>query len=305
MRARVALLGAVAVATSGCSALVDTIYLAGSRRFDTSMTERAPTGETSQAMEYAARSVEGGLELTCARVTRGIDRTWTVHRTWQRRGGFDRGTYAGTAFASGFFAAITGGVLLGMCLSDEADVDCAWTAAAAPLALDVGYGLIRRAMVSPPKLVARERSGDSIALGDVLQTEPNACDALRDLAIGGASGTSPEAALSAETPDPQRLVEPGARHLALAGTRATLTIEDAELWATTGRLWAVDADGVAHLVTIDRCVPLRPFAPRMAPAVRTQFDQACPPPAAAPSASTTPGTPAPTEVPPTPVTPGT
>lgn len=295
MRACIALFGVAVVASSGCSALVDTIYLAGSRRFDTSETERAPTGETSQAMEVAARSVEGGLELSCARVTRGIDRTWSVHRTWQRRGGFDRGTYAGTAFMSGFFAAITGGVLLGMCLSDEADVSCAWTAAAAPLALDVGYGLIRRTMVSPPKLVTRERSGDTIALGDVLQTEPTGCDTLRDLAIGAASGTPPEAALSADSPDPQRLVEAGARHLALAGTRATLTLADAELWATSGQLWAIDTDGVAHRVQIDRCAPLRPFAASMSPAVRTQFDQACPLPAmgtpGAPAAPAAPGTP--------------
>ena len=79
MRARIALLGVV-VATSGCSALVDTIYFAGSRRYDTSTTERSATGEISLAMEVAARSVEGGLELSCARVTRGIDRTWSVHR---------------------------------------------------------------------------------------------------------------------------------------------------------------------------------------------------------------------------------
>ena len=224
-------------------------------------------------------------------MTQGNDRTWSVHRTWQRRGGFDRDSYAGAAFASGFFAAITGGVLLGVCLSDSYDVDCAWTAAAAPLALAVGYGLIRRTMTRPPKLIARDRSGATIALGDVLQTEPTACDTLRDLAIGTASGTSPEAALGAESPEPQRLVEAGARHLPLAGTRATLTVEDAELWATTGQLWAVDADGVAHLVTIDRCVALRPFAPRMSPTVRTPFDQACPPLATSTSTSTT-GTPA-------------
>ena len=106
------------VTASGCSAVLDTVYLAGDKKFDTTKVERAPTSETWQGIEYAGRGIDGGIELSCTQTTRSIDREWSVHRTWQRRGGFDRNAYMGTAFISGFFGAITGGVLLGMCLSE-------------------------------------------------------------------------------------------------------------------------------------------------------------------------------------------
>lgn len=310
VRGAAAVIAAV-VTTSGCSLLIDTVYLAGDRKFDTVDHDRSPTGETREATELSARPVEGGLELSCARVTRGIDRTWSVWKTWQRRGGYDRDAYLGTALMSGLFGAVTSGVLLGLCLSDERDVDCAWTAAGAPLFADMGYGLIRRAMTQPPKLLARERSADEVALGDPLRSEAIACDELRGVALGEVSGDSPTQALRAETPEPQRLVESGARHLPLAGTHATLTATDAERWATGAGLWAIDAEGVAHAVAIDRCAALRPFAAGMTPTVRQRFDADCPLPrgatgtpgaAATSPAPTTPSAPAPSASTPAPGT---
>ena len=55
---RVAAVVALA-ATSGCSVIVDTVYLAGDRTFDTPKVERAPTSERWEGIEYAAR-VAGG-----------------------------------------------------------------------------------------------------------------------------------------------------------------------------------------------------------------------------------------------------
>jgi hypothetical protein len=276
MSARVLALVALA-ATSGCSALLDVVYVAGDKKFDTAKVERAPTNETWQGLEFAAQPVDGGgLALSCTQTTRSIDREWSVHRTWQRRGGYDRNAYLGTAFVSGFFGALTGGVLLGMCLNEEANVDCAWTAVAAPLLVDTGYGLIRRAMTKEPKLIARDRSGDSIALGNVISSEPVACPALKDVAIGYASGHSPAQALHAESPEPQRLVEASSFYLPLAGTLATLGVVDAENWTAGARLWAIDTGGVAHEVTIDRCAVLRPYAPSMAVTVQNRFNTECP-----------------------------
>ncbi|MDX2088777.1 MAG: hypothetical protein SFX73_13050 [Kofleriaceae bacterium] len=264
------------VATSGCSVLLDTIYVAGDKKFATSTVERKPTQETLQNVEYSAHIVDGGLELSCAQTTRSIDRTWSVHKTWQRRGGFDRNAYMGTAFTSGFFGAITGGVLLGMCLSEEANVDCAWTAAAAPLFLDMGYGIIRRSMTKEPKLIARERSGDSVELGAIIESSPGACPVLTDVAIGYATGHAPETAFRMENPEPQRLDTTNAAHLPLAGTVATLTPVIAESWAASAGLWAIDANGVAHAVSIDRCAALRPYAAQMSTTNQNRFNTECP-----------------------------
>lgn len=264
------------VTTSGCSVLIDTVYIAGNKKFDTSTVERKPTQETLQNVEYSAQIVDGGLELSCAQTTRSIDRTWSVHKTWQRRGGYDRNAYMGTAFISGFFGAITGGVLLGMCLNEEANVDCAWTAAAAPLFLDMGYGIIRRSMTKEPKLIARDRSGDSIELGAITESTPVACPAVKDIAIGYASGHSPAEAVRMENPVPQKLDEGSSYYLELSGPLVTLRPNQAEGWKASASLWAVDTNGVAHAVSIDRCAVLRPYVPQMATTVQNQFNTECP-----------------------------
>ena len=92
---------AAALCASGCGVTLDVAYLISNKQYNETAEERRPTGQVSTAIEYdAAVSPDGQARLSCEQRERTIDRTWTVEKTFQRRGGFDSSTYVGTASIS-------------------------------------------------------------------------------------------------------------------------------------------------------------------------------------------------------------
>src|SRR5262249_6475221 len=87
MMLRLALIG---VALSGCGVLLDGAYLISGKQYHESVEQRRPTGEAETRPEV--RFVFDGprVGVACEAVTRGIDRVWSVDKTWERQGGLYR-----------------------------------------------------------------------------------------------------------------------------------------------------------------------------------------------------------------------
>jgi hypothetical protein len=275
-------LAALVATAPGCAFMVDTTYWLGSKRYHESIEERAPTTESRTAVEYDV-SVEpdGRLRLACTERTRGIERTWNVYKTWQRRGGYDAPTYLGISILDGVFGGTTAGVLGGLCAKKDG-ISCWNLLWASPWAIDLAWSLYRYGTAGPAKLVNKEKGGESLALARAPASQtPVSCEGI-SLVLGTATGQSEEAALTSGEGEPRRMNDGGVALFAdpdgavsLAGTPAAI-----EAWARSAylSLWAVDGNGVAHEVTVDRCSALRPYTARLQGNTLAAYQRDCPPP---------------------------
>jgi hypothetical protein len=278
-------LAVLLVALPGCGVMIDGFYLASSRRYSETADEARPTAEQRTAVEYAAVvEPDGRLLLTCARRTRTVERAWSVTRTYQRRGGFDRGTYAGAAVVSGLIGAIVGVTIGAACAQDDLDYSCWNLVYAAPFALDIGYSLVRYATVPPAKLVDKHSGGERLRFGAVVSEEPASCEAVDRVALGGVSGPSDEDALNGFGLEQTARLGDGAVELPVepdGGIVLAAAPDAVRAWAGSSwmRLWVVEGDGAPRPVEVDRCAALRPHAFGLAgPELATYRADCAPPP---------------------------
>ncbi len=293
VKIRITLTAALLCASiAGCGAVFDTAYTLTDGKFSESETDNRPTEHTENSIEY---EVGADLALQCFARTRRIERTATISKTFEYRGGFEKSTYAGAAVADGLIGALVAGTMLGICTSEESDVSCLNMTWASPFAIDLVYSLIRHKTVRPPVLVGKTRSSDSLVHGatpiDEQQTD---CSSVASLWLGTATGPSRVERLNSGGEE-QRLRE-GAIAVALvsapAGSTAptepalvqahlSLSPEVAQAWASQNdlALWVQNGQGTISRVLVDRCTVLRPLAHSFVGEVRTTFDQNCPLPA--------------------------
>ncbi|MBP6629334.1 MAG: hypothetical protein KBG28_21490 [Kofleriaceae bacterium] len=283
-RAALAVVATLVATSAGCGAMIDTAYLLGDGRRHESTEERRPTAEQRTRIEHQATvTAAGDLVLTCEERTRTVERTWQVHKTFKQRGGYDRGTYLGAASVSGLFTMIIGGAALGICLSQD-DVSCWHVAWATPYALDVVWSGIRAGGARDPVLVAREPGPERLELGRTPMAQAPAVCPGTSLVVGFATGPSDDDELNGRGGTGPRRPAPGAAALLPTAAAGTFTLAGAPealaAWTGAGTgLWAVDAEGAAHPVEVDRCAALRPHVASLTGPALASMQRACPPPA--------------------------
>jgi hypothetical protein len=288
--ARTALaLGLLAAAplVMGCGLLFDGVYLIASKRYTDTVQERKPTGQVITAVEYAAVPGDGGqTRLSCEERERRIERSFTVEKTFQRRGGFDTGTYVGAATVSGLVATITAVTLAAVCLREPKPgakrLSCLSMLAAAPFAVDVIYSIIRAKTAKPAKLVDKHTSEVTLDFApQPTRTKPVPCDTVQQVMLGYVVGPSDTDALNGRGEGQKPHFADGALPVTL-GEGGTFSLAEqpdvVRAWAKNASLglWVVDGEGAPRRLTIDRCTALRPVSAMLVGEELSAFQRSCP-----------------------------
>jgi hypothetical protein len=148
-----ALLLVFALTASSCGLFLDGIYLISGKTSYKDVEQRRPTGQEQTAPERRLTFDGPRLHVVCEDVTRGIDRVWNVHKTYEHQGGWYQVHWLpiilegaiGTGLAIGF------GVKCG-----EGTLSCDLMYATIPFAVEVAYSVIRLLTIGPPKLVDKQ-----------------------------------------------------------------------------------------------------------------------------------------------------
>lgn len=284
MRGLVAAVVAFLLASSGCAATVDAVYLIGDGRYTQSTSESQPIAQTIDRVEYeAAVEPDGSMRVACFARTRQVKRTWQVTKTYRYRGGYGKEVYAAMPLLDVIFGATVAGTVLALCRDEDPDLSCWNMLYATPYAVDIGYSLIRYAMARSPVLIDKSSSEGALGFVDEpIHEQATACESLASLWLGTATGPNDLQILSghAEGAGTRTLAE-GALELVLDPTRAiALTPEVAERWALQAwlDLFAVDSDGIPHQLAVDRCALLRPVHASLSADARAAYkNSGCPP----------------------------
>ncbi len=287
----------LAFSTASCGAMLDTAYSLGGNEYHESSTDNRPTEHTEEAMEFELAT---SLELHCFSRTRRIERTSTISKTYEYRGGYTKDAYAGAAIADGLIGAVIAGSLLGICTAEDSDVSCINMLWASPYAVDFIYSLIRRKTVRKPVLVGKTRSQDSLVHSEVpIHEQETSCEEVSTIWLGTASGASREQRLNSGgdartlnegaigmplmtgAPDAAPSPVPGPPANGSPGKFLALSPELAQIWGGQNNtaLWAQQGDGSISRIKVDRCTVLRPFAYSFTSAARDTFNASCPLPA--------------------------
>ena len=291
-RQGLALCVAASLGTTGCGMLFDLSYLVGSKRYDESKEERKPTGQMVTAIEYdGSIAPDGQIHLTCEERERRIERTFSVTKTYEYRGGYTRNTMIAAAVLSAVAGgAVAGIVAIGCNLPPQPGEkepkrwSCLNALIASPFALDFGYSLIRVGMAKSPKLVDKQKNEGLVALGDIpTRQDPVACNASTErVVLGWVSGPSDIDTLNSGSSEGQKLAD-GALPVVL-GEGDTIKLADQKevvsAWVQNSSLglWAVGRDGKFRSIKVNRCDALRPAISVMQGQEVSLFFQQCPPP---------------------------
>lgn len=135
---------------SSCGLLIDGAYLLSGKNSYKDVEQRRPTGQQQTAPERKVTFEGPRVHVVCEDVTRGVDRVWNVHKTYEHQGGWYQAHLLpvllegiiGVGLGIGFGAKCGDGTL-----------SCDLMYATVPFAVDVAYSLIRLLMIRPPKLV--------------------------------------------------------------------------------------------------------------------------------------------------------
>ena len=150
---KLALLLVLVLTASSCGLLIDGAYLLSGNKSYKDVEQRRPTGQEQTAPERRLTFDGPRVHVVCEDVTRGVDRVWNVHKTYENQGGWYQAHLLpiilegaiGTGLAIGF------GVKCG-----EGALSCDLLYATIPFAVDVAYSVIRLLMIRPPKLVDKQ-----------------------------------------------------------------------------------------------------------------------------------------------------
>lgn len=294
----------IAYLVAGCGAVFDTAYALGDGKYHESVTDNRPTEHSEQLMEY---EVDASLGLQCFARTRQIERSASIHKTYEYRGGFAKSTYAGAAIADGVIGSLIAGTMLAICAQEDSDVSCVNTVWASPFAVDLIYSLIRRKSVRDPVLAGKTRSSDSLVHSETpIDEQQTDCSDVTAVWLGTATGPSREQRLNSGGGERELSAEaieipmtvgalppaqvPGAPPPSpTAGGPAAgpatphlfLSPGIAEAWATQSQatLWVQRPNGSIARIKVDRCTALRPLAFGFKTDARAAFDRGCPLPA--------------------------
>jgi hypothetical protein len=139
-----------AVTSSSCGLFLDGIYLISGNKMTKDVEQRRPTGQEQTSPERRLMSASGHVHVACEEVTRGVDRVWSVHKTYEHQGGWYQ-----VHFLPIFLEGIIGGALgIGFGVScGNGTGDCNVLYATIPFAVDIAYSIVRLLTIDKPKLV--------------------------------------------------------------------------------------------------------------------------------------------------------
>ncbi len=269
------------LSTSGCGLMVDGGYKLSSKKFSESVVESEPTSQQIQREEYEiVVQPNSSMRLACFTRTRRVERSWSVDKSFEYRGGYDKATYQGAGGLDGVVSAVIVGSMLGFCLPEDSDISCKNLLWAAPHAISMVYSFVRAATVKKPVLVDKSRSGDSMRFAATpLHSQETQCPIDSQLWIGSASGPSAVDDLNGRQQGKRLTLNQDSAYVAVnAEGVLVMSAEAASLWASHyfAKLWLTLSDGGLHPVVVDRCAVLRPHAASFANQDLQSFNRDCP-----------------------------
>lgn len=172
---RVALL-LVTVLSSSCGLIIDGAYLLGGGTYTKEDKQTKRTESTQAGFEQTVRAEQGQVWLACEEMERGIDRVWTVKKTYEYQGGIYQAHWLPIILEGLIATGLTIGVGV-RCNEPGSSVSCAPLWGTVPLWADVAYSAVRLLTIDPPVMVNKERQ----AAGSEPSATPNwrrtvACD---------------------------------------------------------------------------------------------------------------------------------
>jgi hypothetical protein len=277
--------------STGCGTLFDITYLIGSKRYEEIKEERRPTGQVNTAIEYdSAVTPDGQIRVSCEERERSIERTFSVNKTYEYRGGFTKNTYIGAAVLS----AVAGGAYAGLIAiacnvspqpgaKDVKQWSCVNALYATPFAADVGWSIMRAVTAKKPKLVDKQKTEGAISYSPIpSRTNVVSCDSIDRVVLGHVFGSTDLQELNGRSGDGQRLAEgsiPVARDVdgtIKLGSQPSVV----NAWAKNAsmEMWAINREGKPRALKVDRCTALRTSISAMEPAGQQLFFRECAPP---------------------------
>jgi len=150
--------------TSGCGLIIDGAYLLSSKRYTREDKQSKRTELAQVSFEHDVRVEQGQVWLACEDIERGVDRVWTVKKTYEFQGGIHQAHWLPLILDTVIAGALTIG--FGTSCGQTGSPDsCNALWGAVPLWTDAVYSAIRLLTIDPPKLVGKERGEP--------QTEPS------------------------------------------------------------------------------------------------------------------------------------
>jgi hypothetical protein len=139
-----------ALSASSCGLFLDGIYLISGKTMTKDVEQRRPTGQEQTMPERRLTSVSGHVHVACEDVTRGVDRVWSVHKTYEHQGGWYQVHWLPIILEG----LIGGGMAIGFGVKcGDGTGNCDLLYATIPFAVEVAYSVIRLLTIDPPKLV--------------------------------------------------------------------------------------------------------------------------------------------------------
>ncbi len=279
--------------TAGCGTLFDITYLIGSKRYTENKEERKPTGQVNTAIEYdSAVAPDGQIRVTCEERERRIERTFSVSKTYEYRGGYTRNMYITSAVLSAVAGGAYAGIIAIACnlppQPGDKDVkrwDCVNALYATPFAIDMGYSIIRAVTAKTPKLVDKHKDEGAIAYSHVpTRTSVVSCDSIDRVVLGNAFGASDLEALNGGSGEGQRVLD-GSIPVAREADESIKLLSQPDVvnaWVKNPglELLVINREGKPRALKIDRCTALRPTISVMQPTGQSMFFRECPMPGA-------------------------
>lgn len=143
----------LALTASSCGLFIDGAYLLSGNKSYKDVEQRRPTGQEQTSPERRLAFEGPRVRVVCEDVTRGVDRVWSVHKTYENQGGWYQAHWLPIILEG----AIGGGLAIGFGVKcGEGSLSCDLMYATIPFAVDVAYSLIRLLTIRPPKLVDKQ-----------------------------------------------------------------------------------------------------------------------------------------------------
>lgn len=143
----------LALTASSCGLFIDGAYLLSGNRSFKDVEQRRPTGQEQTTPEHRLAFEGPRVRVVCEDVTRGVDRVWSVHKTYESQGGWYQAHWLPIILEG----AIGGGLAIGLGVKcGEGSLSCDLMYATIPFAVDVAYSIVRLLMIRPPKLVDKQ-----------------------------------------------------------------------------------------------------------------------------------------------------
>lgn len=144
-----------AMSFSGCGFLIDGAYLLSGKQHTKTTEQRRPTGESETRPEVRFVFEGPRVRVACENVTRGIDRVWTVDKTYEYQGGYHR-AHLLPVILDGVIGGILGVAIAVKCNEPGSNLSCNLLYGTIPFGVDFTYSFIRLFTTEPAKLVNKQ-----------------------------------------------------------------------------------------------------------------------------------------------------